>query len=43
MTDCLMKDRVVQGTKDKAARVQMFREKAVVGMFVAIVGRLKII
>ena len=29
MTDCLLKDRVVQGTKDKAARVQMFREKAV--------------
>ena len=28
-TDCLLKDRVVLGTKDKAARAQMFREKAV--------------
>ena len=29
MTDCLLKDRVVLGTKDKAARAQMCREKAV--------------
>ena len=29
MTDCLLKDRVVLGTKDKAARARMFRENTV--------------
>ena len=29
MTDSLLRDRVVLGTKDKAARARMFREKAV--------------